>query len=294
MAIGKNRARRRWLALGARIARLFCQRRQRTADLVRASYDRIAAGYDDAWTHHMRDLTLTMLDQLAPLPGADCLDLTCGTGFATGELVRRGARRVVGVDASIAMLEVARTEYGARCNFIQADIVDYLRSCPRDSIDVVTCAWGLGYARPLTVLREVARVLHPGGRVGIIDNTLFSLAEVLWTSILAFAERPEMLRHVMQVRFLPGPSALAAMMRLHGLAVIRTSAGSKTYHVADGRAAINRLVATGAAAGFEFATDEQHREAIFGRFAELLERRCMTGRGLPITHRYLAAIGERR
>jgi hypothetical protein len=62
--------------------------------------------------------------------------------------------------------------------------------------------------------------------------------------------------------------------------------------VPSGRAAIERLTATGAAAGFESAADPALRGAVFARFAEIIEAR-RTQRGIPITHRYLAAIGEK-
>ncbi|MBE3069644.1 MAG: hypothetical protein IMZ66_05345, partial [Planctomycetes bacterium] len=74
--------RRRWLALAARVARLAVASGPRNSgDLVTASYDRVAAGYDTAWTDHMRGLTLAMLDRLGPCEGAEAIDLACGTGF---------------------------------------------------------------------------------------------------------------------------------------------------------------------------------------------------------------------
>ena len=284
--------RRRWLRLAARVTRLALAQPRPTAELVEASYDAVAAGYDAAWTDHMRGLTLEMLDRLFVPPRAECLDLACGTGFVTGELARRSGRRAVGVDASAGMLEVARRERGRAADFIQADAPEYLASRPAASADAVTCAWGLGYTRPWRVIRRAARVLRPGGRLGIIDNSLFSLAEVIGDSVRAFAERPEALAHLVKVRFLPAAWVLAAMMRAAGLRVRAAWSGSKTYCVPTGRAAIERLTATGAAAGFEFAADPPARDAVFARFAEIIEAR-RTERGIPITHRYLAAVGEK-
>ena len=284
--------RRRWLRLAARVAHLAISQPRRTADLVQASYDTVAPGYDAAWTDHMRGLSLEMLDRLAVPAGAECLDLACGTGFLTEELARRSGRRAVGVDASAGMLAVARRERGGAADFVQADAPEYLASRSAASADVVTCGWGLGYMRPWRVVRRAAGALAPGGRLGIIDNSLFSLAEVIGCSIQAFAERPEALEHVMKVRFLPAPWVLAAMMRAAGLRVLASWGGEKTYHVPTGRAAVERLTATGAAAGFEFASAPAARDEVFTRFAEIIETR-RTGLGIPITHRYLAAIGEK-
>jgi len=286
--------RRRWLGLAARVARLLIAPPHRTPELVRRSYDRVAEGYDNAWTHHMRGYSLDMLDRLAPGKTTTCLDLTCGSGFVTGELARRTGGHVTGVDASTGMLEVARQRWGDRCTFVRADVVEYLRRCPRDSFDVVTCGWGLGYSQPWAVVREAARVLRPGGRIGIIDNTLFSLSGVLWASLLAFAEQPEALVHVMQVRFLPASWALAALMRVARLAVRSMWDGAHTYHVPDGQTALARLTATGAAAGFEFAADDQERDAVFARFGEIVEHQYRQHETIPITHRYLGAVGQKR
>jgi len=286
--------RRKWLRLVARALRLQVVRPHQTSGLVCRSYDRVADGYDDAWTHHMRGFSLDMLDRLAPERGATCLDLTCGTGFVAGELARRAAGQVTGVDSSSGMLDVARERLGDKCMFVRADVVEYLCRCPRRSFDVVTCGWGLGYTRPWTVVHEATRVLRPGGRLGIIDNTLFSLSGVLWASALAFAERPAALAHVMNVRFLPASWFLAILMRAAGLAMRSTWDGAHTYHASDGQAALARLTATGAAAGFEFAADEANHDAVFSRFAEIMEQRYQGQSGIPITHRYLGAVGQKR
>lgn len=67
-------AQRHWLALAARILKLLVRQGDSTSALVREGYDRVAGGYDDAWTHHMRDLSLKMLERLSPPRGAECVD----------------------------------------------------------------------------------------------------------------------------------------------------------------------------------------------------------------------------
>lgn len=359
-----SKRRRRWGALVIRAARLALAQRQRTADLVTQSYNRIADGYDSAWTEHMRDLSLAMLRRLvreegdwlrsasssvpderaaaaqvpvpffpdsspdrhcadaasattekgdwhlravensidqaggsAPepvpflLPGARCIDLACGTGFVTSRLAGITGSRAIGVDASAGMLAAARANYGEQCEFVQADALEFLQSRAAGSADVITCAWALGYGRPLATVRQAARVLRPGGRLGIIDNTLFSLAGVLRAALATFAESPEALVHAMRARFLPHSAVLAAMMRSAGLGTRYCADGSRTYFCPDGAAAVARLRATGAAAGFEFAAAPECEQAVFARFAEIIEDLYATDQGVPITHRYLVCIG---
>ena len=208
--------RRRWLSFALRAARLAARPREETAARVRRSYDRIAPGYDQVWTDHMRDLSLALLDRLGDVRGAEAADLCCGTGFVSGALAERTGREVIAVDASAGMLEVARSRHPG-CRFEEGDAVAWLRARPPASLDLVVSAWALGYARPWALLRAARRALRPGGRLAVLDNTLRSLSEIVWTSVLTFAERPAALDHVMRVGFLPSSRAAAALLRAAGL-----------------------------------------------------------------------------
>jgi ubiquinone/menaquinone biosynthesis C-methylase UbiE len=273
------------------VFRLLWRQGQTTGKLLQSSYDQIAGGYDKVWTHHMRDLTDALLARLLVRPGESAVDLTCGTGYLSGKLLQRGAGDVIGVDASGGMVRTARANY-PDAEFVHADALDYLRSRPAGSADVITSGWGLGYCSPRAVLGEIRRVLRPGGRVAIIDNSLFSLAGVLWASLRAFAEHPGALQHVMKVKFLPHSLALASLMRIAALGVSARGDGSRSYTAPNGHAALDRLRATGAAAGFEFAADAEHTEVVFDRFAEIIEADCAPG-AVRIVHRYLWALGVR-
>lgn len=288
----QNNPRTHWFRLGIRICRLFLSQPQQSSDLITASYDSAAIGYDQAWTSHMRELSLRMLEGLPVIRGERFIDLACGTGFVTGQLSHLMGQRVVGVDASSGMLAIAEKQYGNAANFVHADILEYLSSLGSCSIDGITCAWGLGYSRPLKLASQIARVLRPGGVWGIIDNSLFSLAGVMWASLQAFAEEPKALRHVLKVRFLPSSHVLSATMRRLGLGVRKQFDGSKSFWVPNGKRALDKLMATGAAAGFEFAAEPQLHDNIFDRFAQILDLKH-TDSGIAITHRYLAATGSK-
>jgi ubiquinone/menaquinone biosynthesis C-methylase UbiE len=103
---------------------------------------------------------------LADLPIGVALDAACGTGRHAAELARLG-HRVIGVDSTEAMLEVARTRLP------DADLrLGRLDALPVDdaSVDVVTCALALTHVAELTpVMVELARVLRPGGTAILSD-----------------------------------------------------------------------------------------------------------------------------
>jgi ubiquinone/menaquinone biosynthesis C-methylase UbiE len=262
----------------------------RTESLVEKSYDRISSSYDETWTQHMRELTCALIEKLDIREGQRVVDLACGTGFATGLVAEKTKVCVIGVDRSAGMLGQARRNCASTCEFVHADILDYLQGLPAESVDVITCGWGLGYSRPLKVLRQIRRVLRKGGKVGIIDNTLFSLREVMYCSALAFMEQPEKLENLMKFRFLMGKRHLRLWMRLAGLRPVHTWGASKAYAVESGVEAIERLRATGAAAGFEYAANEADSEAIFKRFAEILEQKHKRNGKIALIHRYAGGI----
>jgi ubiquinone/menaquinone biosynthesis C-methylase UbiE len=276
-----------------RVLGLYFSKQNHTAQLVQKSYDRISFCYDETWTHHMRDITADLVRKMGNKSPGNVVDLACGTGYATNLIAEYTGGKVTGVDRSEGMLAKARMNCPPSCEFLQADILDYLKTVPDGSLDIVTCCWGLGYSKPLQVLRQIKRVLKKEGKVGILDNTLFSLREVLYASTLVFMEQPEKLKNLMKFRFLMGKKHLGLWFRLAGLKPLIVWGGSKSFEVDRGIQAIERMQATGAAAGFEYAAAEEDSEEIFHRFAEILEQKYRVKGHIPIIHRYLGGIAIR-
>jgi demethylmenaquinone methyltransferase / 2-methoxy-6-polyprenyl-1,4-benzoquinol methylase len=139
---------------------------------VRAMFDEIAARYDlgnalmtlglDArWRRR------TARVAIAGRNGVRVLDCACGTGSLTAALVRAGALRVVGVDFSERMLEVARRRHPA-LEFLAADVLHL--PFGDETFDAVTIGFGLrNLADPVAGLREMTRVLRPGGRLVVLE-----------------------------------------------------------------------------------------------------------------------------
>jgi demethylmenaquinone methyltransferase/2-methoxy-6-polyprenyl-1,4-benzoquinol methylase len=104
-------------------------------------------------------------------PGEHVLDVATGTGDVALEFGRRtSAARIVGLDPSSGMLEVARNKIASdpRAALIQGNALAL--PFPDASFDVVTIAFGLrnlpDYARGAG---EMARVLRPGGRLAVLE-----------------------------------------------------------------------------------------------------------------------------
>jgi SAM-dependent methyltransferase len=101
---------------------------------------------------------------LHEVAGRDVLDAGCAGGEHAAWLVERGAR-VVALDASAAMVELARTRLGGSAQVVQADLAAPL-PFGTGAFDLVVSSLTLHYlADWLAPLREFARVLRPGCRL---------------------------------------------------------------------------------------------------------------------------------
>lgn len=143
------------------------------ATRVRSMFDAIAPRYD--LLNHLLSMNLdhgwrrkAARAALAGSPAARVLDLCCGTGDLAIELLRQApAARVFGGDFSLPMLSRASRK-AARIPFTAADA---LHLPFRGGVfDAVTMAFGLrNLADRDQGLRELARVLRPGGRAVILE-----------------------------------------------------------------------------------------------------------------------------
>jgi demethylmenaquinone methyltransferase/2-methoxy-6-polyprenyl-1,4-benzoquinol methylase len=125
-------------------------------------YERAAAvlsfGQDPRWRRFL-------VSQVPPL--SDVLDVATGTGAVARALLDRGCT-VTGIDRSPEMLSVARERLGGRASFLEARA----EALPFEdaSFDALTFTYLLRYVeRPGDVLRELARVVRPGGTVAMLE-----------------------------------------------------------------------------------------------------------------------------
>lgn len=141
-------------------------------DAVRTMFDRIAPVYDvmnRVMTMGL-DLRWRRLGARAVVrPGDEVLDAACGTGdFAVADR-RAGAARVVGLDFSERMLERARRK-APELEWVQGDLLAL--PFADATFDAATVGFGVRNVADLELsLRELRRVLRPGGRVAILEIT---------------------------------------------------------------------------------------------------------------------------
>jgi demethylmenaquinone methyltransferase/2-methoxy-6-polyprenyl-1,4-benzoquinol methylase len=221
-------------------------------------FDRIAGLYDrmntvmTAGLHHQWRARAADLASLAP--GDRALDVATGTGDLAFELLRRVSPggTVVGSDFSERMLSIAREKAAGRATEADPSQLRFetanALALPYADGEFAAATVGFGarnFSDLEAGLREMSRVVRPGGRVVVLEITTpqrppLSVFFRLWfdrivPSLGRFAGDPDAYSYLPNsVRRFPGPEALAATLSRCGLEDVRyvlTAGGIIALHV---------------------------------------------------------------
>lgn len=138
-------------------------------DPVVAEYAKAAERYDEKWAFYVEATTRETLRRMPMTPAARVLDVGCGTG----ELLRRLRAKypdavLGGLDPVAEMLAMARDKLSGKEDLR----IGYADSLPWASATfdvVVSCNMFHYISHPVAALREMARVLRPGGTIVLTD-----------------------------------------------------------------------------------------------------------------------------
>jgi ubiquinone/menaquinone biosynthesis methyltransferase len=193
----------------------------------------------------------------APRAGSRVLDLATGTGDVAFAAAREGAR-VVGLDITYRMIELAKRKGAGRCpervdgrrgvaTFLVGDMLAL--PFPATSFDTVTTGYGLRNVPSLiAAIDEIARVLRPGGQAVSLDfdrpsNPIVRAAYLSYLTVVGAAlgwilhGDPDTYRYIpASIRQYPGAAAVAQMFRERGFSRVRH------YPVLGGLMAIHHAV----------------------------------------------------
>jgi demethylmenaquinone methyltransferase/2-methoxy-6-polyprenyl-1,4-benzoquinol methylase len=140
---------------------------------IAASYDRVATmlslGQDPRWRR-------ALVDAVDARAADRVLDVATGTGMVAQALHDRYGCAIVGLDQSADMLRLARARAGVYETVVEgrAERLPF----PDASFDHLTFTYLLRYVDdPAATMRELARVVKPGGRVAMVE---FGLPRGLW------------------------------------------------------------------------------------------------------------------
>lgn len=150
---------------------------QRKKEQVAGMFDRIAGKYD--FLNHFLSLGIDKtwrrkaVDTLKGIAPRTILDVATGTGDFAVAALKLNPEKITGIDISRGMLEIGKAKVK---KLGLEDKIELLRGdsealpFPAASFDAVTCAYGVRNFEDLAAgLKEMCRVLKPGGKVTILE-----------------------------------------------------------------------------------------------------------------------------
>ncbi|MSR43828.1 MAG: bifunctional demethylmenaquinone methyltransferase/2-methoxy-6-polyprenyl-1,4-benzoquinol methylase UbiE [Phycisphaerales bacterium] len=188
-------------------------------------------GLDQSWRRKAVQLA-------EPVVGAEVLDVACGTGDLSQSFALAGAKRVIGLDYTPAMLDQARMKAArkggacGRIEYVQGDAQElpYSSRC----MDIVSIAFGIrNVADPLRAIHEFHRVLRPGGRLVVLEfaepqhpvirfmHRIYTHHIMPWTATILARDGSGAYRYLPRsVQTFLDPSALATQLKSAGFSKV--------------------------------------------------------------------------
>jgi ubiquinone/menaquinone biosynthesis C-methylase UbiE len=162
----------RQLVIGAREDEVMSTAQQKKAYRGLAMEGLIARWYARNTGRNLEEFRKAAQEIARRVPGgSDVLEVAPGPGFLAIELARLGPFRIVGLDISKSFVRIA-TENAARAGVSVTFLQGNASSMPfePDSFDFVYCRAAFkNFSEPVEAIREMYRVLRPGGEAMIHD-----------------------------------------------------------------------------------------------------------------------------
>ncbi|MBE6230679.1 MAG: bifunctional demethylmenaquinone methyltransferase/2-methoxy-6-polyprenyl-1,4-benzoquinol methylase UbiE [Bacteroidales bacterium] len=209
---------------------------------IRSLFDNIAPDYDKL--NHILSLNIDKgwrkkaVREIADVQQRlQVLDVACGTGDFTIEIARNVAEgsKIIGIDLSEGMMKVGREKIAASgvdalLEYGDCEALDY----PENNFDRISVGFGVRNFEHLDLgLKEMCRVLKPGGKLVILELSVPSNPIIRWCYKLYFLNILPMIGGMVSgnrgayeylpasVLNFPAPDKFIPMMREAGFSEVR-------------------------------------------------------------------------
>ena len=205
--------------------------------------------------------------------GERVLDVACGTGIIARLAQKHlGPGRITGIDVTPEMVEVARSvtpsEMGITWREANAESIPFTDA----SFDVVFCGLGLQFMNRVTALKEMNRVLVPGGRLFVsTPGRMPAPFEIIEAAIARYIA-PEAAGFMRAVFSLHDPAELVTFMSEAGLKQVRVEPGMKRLRMPAPQDFVWQYVHSTPLAPAVTKVDASKRHAMEQELVEKLDR----------------------
>jgi len=240
----------------------------------RYGWDLAADDYESLWQAQLADARAELLASACLSPGQRVLDVACGTGLVAFDAARAVGHdgRVLGIDLSGQMVEAARQRARERkvSNLSFARMDAEMLDVPDASFDVALCALGLMYMPdPGRALREMRRVLRPGGR--LVAAVWGERSRCGWSAVFRIVDA-EVASDVCPLFFRLGQKdALARLCAAAKLEAIEHRRVAATLIYADADEACDAAFVGGPVALAWSRFNDDVRERVRGRYVQAIK-----------------------
>jgi SAM-dependent methyltransferase len=208
----------------------------------RAGWDEHIVGYDHAFGPVSRQTVRPTLDAARVSAGMRVLDVCTGPGMLAEAALQRGAI-AVGLDFSAEVVDFARRRVPT-AEFRRGDAQDL--PFPNDSFDAVVCGYGIMHIpEPDLALREMLRVVRPGGRVALSvwdGSTPSSIFALIYAAVRAHGTIDVSLPHGPDFFQFGTLEKMQAALVEVGLIQVEAEAFAPIWHLDDASQAIDIIL----------------------------------------------------
>lgn len=277
-----------------KIINLFLCKKYINLNDIANSYTRVSENYNKSFLKEMHKYNKEMLNKVIIRYSDDkvnlspnILDLACGTGFNSNFINSRIKNsKFTLVDISEGMLNQAKNNYSLNAEFIENDMISFLKNSKDNTFDIVICAWAIKYQNPHEIIKEVSRVLKKDGYFAVIVNLKDTLPEVRKIYPKLILKNYTKVNKIMKE--LPNPIGHKSFRRWfekENFKKLEIASGSHKFSFKDTKDLVLFITSTGALAGFDAMVDMED-ESIKDSMIKLFNEKKIN----TITHKYVWGI----